>query len=204
MAEEIWIKGPQGRIQARWRWSAQDRSKALLLCHPHPQFGGTMNDRVLAACDDVASGIGISTLKFNFAGVGASEGDVGGIDAAAEDVKAAAAAMLNRNGSAGWWMGYSFGAVAALSALGSDVPGCKPKGVILVAPALSLLPDLPVLPGNIPFFVISGTEDQFVSPETLTGYFGASSVALIEGADHFFSGYDGVLSKTMCRLLSGT
>jgi len=203
VVEEIWIKGPQGRIQAHWRPSAQDRSKALLLCHPHPQFGGTMNDRVLAECDDVAFGMGISSLKFNFAGVGASEGVVGGIDAAAADVKAAAA-VLDRNGDEGWWMGYSFGAVAALSALASDVPASKPKGVILVAPALSLLPDLPVLPGDIPFFVISGTEDQFVSPETLTGYFGASSVALIEGADHFFSGYDEILSKTMYRLLSGT
>ncbi|MGB1423833.1 MAG: alpha/beta hydrolase [Pseudomonadales bacterium] len=202
--EETWIEGPQGRLEARWRESSERSSKTLLLCHPHPQFGGTMNDRVLTMCDGVALKLGFSTLRFNFSGVGASEGNIGGIDAAADDVRQVVVGMLDRNEDEGWLMGYSFGAAAVLAALGSGALTQKLRGIVLVAPALALLPSLPALPQGLRVFVVSGSADQFVSPDSLVGYFGESSVLLIEGADHFFSGYDEALTESLLKGLRGT
>src|SRR5437867_9908494 len=109
----------------------------IVVCHPHPLYGGDMDNPVVIRVAEVAESLGIATLRFNFRGVGASTGQHGGGEAEVEDIKAARAAMAERlpAGSAIGLAGYSFGAAVAarVAATTSDLPA-----LALVAPPLGM------------------------------------------------------------------
>src|SRR6476646_7466828 len=73
---KFFIQGPAGRLQALWRsgGQAEDFSRAAIVCHPHPQFGGTMENKVVARAARYIAEAGIEAIRFNFRGVGQSEG----------------------------------------------------------------------------------------------------------------------------------
>src|SRR5207247_7560700 len=111
----------------------------LVVCHPHPLYGGDMDNPVVIRVTEVADGLGIATLRFNFRGVGASTGQHGGGEAEAEDVKAARAAMAERlpAGAAIGLAGYSFGAAVVRR---GGAPASAPPCLALVAPPVGVLP----------------------------------------------------------------
>src|ERR1700684_1907317 len=109
---EISLNGPAGRLEARYQPAKDKRAHAALLLHPHPQHGGTMNNKIVYALFRAFTKRGFSALRFNFRGVGRSQGSF----ARGEGELADAASALdwlqtyNPNAGACWIGGFSFGA----------------------------------------------------------------------------------------------
>jgi len=185
MIESILIPGPVGGLEAEFA-RVDDEVAVAVLCHPHPLYGGSMHDGVLAELDRAFAAVAVSTLRFNFRGVGRSEGEHDGGAGEIEDVIAAFryAATLNPRVFLG---GYSFGAAAAVKAALTDAPA----GLLLVAPPPALLGTATV-PAAVPTRVIVGDRDDFVDVSALEDRFGGAGdgvhVEVLEGADHFFMG----------------
>jgi uncharacterized protein len=148
-----------------------------------------MDNPVVIRVAEVAEGLGIATLRFNFRGVGASTGQHGGGEAEVEDVKAARAAMAERlpAGSAIGLTGYSFGAAVAarVAATTSDLPA-----LALVAPPLGMYALDFLVRAPDPTLLVAGTKDQYCPEDALwqLGKRLGAEVEAIEGAEHFFFG----------------
>ena len=114
---DLFIDGTVGPLEARYSEAASATGLTAVLCHPHPQFGGTMNDLVLGALESALLASGISCLRFNFRGVGGSQGSYS--DGVGEIDDLVAATTWVRESSVGERIivvGYSFGGAVALSA----------------------------------------------------------------------------------------
>jgi alpha/beta superfamily hydrolase len=162
----------------------------LVLCHPHPLYGGDMDNPVVVRARDVAAEVGLATLRFNFRGVGASTGTHGGGEAERDDIAAALAALAERlpAGAPVGLLGYSFGAwVSARVASGS----AGLRALALVAPPLRMLPMGDGLSVPDPCLLVAGTRDPYCAVEDLQrlgATLAGAEVAVIDGADHFFFG----------------
>jgi len=116
---EVMFAGPDGRLEGRYHHAKQAHAPVALILHPHPLHGGTMNNRVVHALYQRFQSMGFSTLRFNFRGVGRSQGRYdGGIG----EISDAAAALdflqaVNPNASSLWVAGYSFGAYVGMQLL---------------------------------------------------------------------------------------
>ena len=71
---ELIINGPAGRLEARYHHEPDPQSPTALILHPHPQFGGTMNNPLVYDLFHMFHGLGCTTVRFNFRGVGRSQG----------------------------------------------------------------------------------------------------------------------------------
>jgi alpha/beta superfamily hydrolase len=163
----------------------------LALCHPHPLYGGDMDNPVIVRAAEVGRVAGLATLRFNFRGVGGSGGRHGGGDAEQSDLIAALVALRQTlpAGAKVIALGYSFGAGVAVR-----VAAATPlDAVALVALPLGLegYGTLPEPPHQIPVAVIAGSDDQYCPPdrvERLRAAWPRASVTVIPGANHFFFG----------------
>jgi alpha/beta superfamily hydrolase len=161
----------------------------ILICHPHPLYGGDMDNPVVVRAQEVCAGLGFATVRFNFRGVGASGGAHGGGMGEQEDARAALDALAKAVGGAPLALaGYSFGArIAALV-------GCQDRrvvGLALIAPPLAMY-DFSCLEGTrIPTLMVAGTGDSYCPPAELARLaerFPWATAVSVEGADHFFFG----------------
>ena len=198
---DLFIDGTVGRLEARYSEAASATGVTAVLCHPHPQFGGTLNDLVLGALESALLASGISSLRFNFRGVSGSEGKysdgVGEID----DVVAATTWVRERSvGERIMLVGYSFGGAVALSAQELLVPEC----MILVAPAVGMFGQQH--PPTAPALVILAENDQFVSADSTKSWFGDlnTRVEQISDTDHFFFGHHEQITKIVREFLTTT
>jgi uncharacterized protein len=161
----------------------------IVICHPHPLYGGDMDNPVVVRAQEVCAGLRFATLRFNFRGVGASGGAHGGGVGEQEDARAALDALAKAVGGAPLALaGYSFGArIAAL--VGCQDP--RVVGLALIAPPLKMY-DFGCLEGTrVPTLVVAGTVDSYCPPAELARLAERSAQATavsIEGADHFFFG----------------
>lgn len=176
------------RLDARLALPEATRT-ALVICHPHPLYGGDMDNPVVIRLAEVAQSLGVATLRFNFRGVGASTGKHGGGEAEQDDVKAALEALSGRlpEGSLVGLAGYSFGAwvAARVAATHPVLPA-----LALAAPPLEMhdLDFLERAPDST--LLVAGTRDQYcpVEPLRRLGQRVGAEVEIIEGAEHFFFG----------------
>ena len=173
----------------------------LVICHPHPLYGGDMHNPVVVRAAEVAQSLGLATLRFNFRGVGASGGVHGEGKAEQDDVLAALETLAARlpkdsrvakdgrvaaNVQVGL-AGYSFGSwvSARVVAAGHEVPA-----LALIAPPLGLY-DLDFLE-RVPThtLLVAGNRDPFCPLEAIerVGKRLRRPVEIIEGAQHFFLG----------------
>lgn len=190
MEQSLIVEVPGGPGLDARLWAPAGPSAGLLLCHPHPLYGGDMDNPVIVRAAEVAQGLGLATLRFNFRGVGASAGSHGGGVAERDDVKAALARMRSVVAAGGpvGLLGYSFGAwVAAHVAAepGAGLPLC------LVAPPLGMLDWTTVPPARPDLLVVAGNRDSYCplpDLERFTARLAGARTAVIEGADHFFFG----------------
>lgn len=194
------LRGPAGRLEALVNEGAPDAPFAAVVCHPHPKGGGTMNNKVvyhaMKALNDPEWGLGWPVLRFNFRGTGLSQGVHDG-KAEADDVLAALDWLENEYRRPLVAVGFSFGAMMALSACCS--PSRNPETVralaILGLPLRSERTDYsyPHLQSRtIPKLFLSGANDQFAPAQQLTQVVAAAAepkrFALLPHADHFFTG----------------
>ena len=184
MIKNTFVTGPAGNLEV----VINEENKTLwaILCHPHPLYGGNMDDAIVRIVEKALSNQRISTLRFNFRGTGFSEGKHDDGNGEVEDLLS----IFN-------WVsdsykpekiiiaGYSFGAViAAKSTL-----QIKSDLVLLVAPPTrAIRPDFFTESAVV---AITGSQDDFVNNKDLASLVEKSpnlKVTVIDGADHFFSG----------------
>ena len=116
---EVIFNGPAGRIEARYHHSKAAGSPIAILLHPHPTFGGTMNNPIVHALYQMFQSRGFSVLRFNFRGVGRSQGM---FENGAGELSDAASALdwlqsFNREAKICWIAGVSFGAWISMQLL---------------------------------------------------------------------------------------
>lgn len=192
------IDGPAGPLEARHDPAPQPHGGQAVLCHPHPQYGGSMADGVLDTLAQRLLQAGVGVLRFNFRGVGASAGGFDGGRGEVEDLLAAAAWLRDAfPGEALWAGGYSFGAWVAWEALEC---GLAADRVILVSPPVGPMA-FAARPAEVPVDVVAGSDDDFIEPKALAAWTGMT-VHTIDGADHFYSGHRGELEETLREIVS--
>jgi alpha/beta superfamily hydrolase len=164
-------------------------SAGVVICHPHPLYGGDMDNPVVVRVQEVCASLGLATLRFNFRGVGASAGVHAG-GAGEQDDAAAALDALGKAmpGGALAIAGYSFGARIAALVGGRDG---RIRGLALIAPPLAMYDFGFLEDTHVPTLVVAGTQDQYCPPDDFARFTSAHpwvTPATIEGADHFFFG----------------
>src|ERR1700687_900261 len=165
---------------------------AAVVCHPHPMYGGSMYNNVVDAILAAMWQLGYSTLRFNFRGVGASEGEHDGGRGEADDAGAAIAYLLSQPGvrkDGAVMAGYSFGATVAVAAGHEHADVSR---IIAVALPLSMTEARVPDGASKPLLLVSGDRDSY-SPvaalTTLQARIGKSAqLEVIKDADHFFGG----------------
>jgi uncharacterized protein len=178
-------------------------SPAAVVCHPHPMYGGSMDNSIVQVMLLSLWQHGYATLRFNFRGVGSSDGEYDGGPGEVDDAIAAASFLLAQPGVRhdGLVMaGYSFGAMVALMA------GYERTDVArIVAVALPVaMADARIPAGATkPLLLVSGDMDTY-SPvaglRALKDKLGDSArVEIVAGADHFFGGRDAELSRALAN-----
>ncbi len=194
------------RLEATWSLPT-DPQAVLVLCHPHPRHGGTMNAPLIAALARHLSREGWAVLRFNFRGVGASTGSWSGGEAEVADVAAAVRAARTRHPRlpahlAGW----SFGAATALrwqarSGNTSPYVGIAPPVASELTPRL---PDPETLAPAARTLIL-GDRDQFTPVDDLAAY--AESIGarleVMKGSDHFFHFRDVRVAELTAAALRG-
>ena len=189
--EKVFI--PSDGIQLEGLLSIQEARSfrgGVICCHPHPQYGGDMTHPVMTTVLEAAFQEGFSTLRFNFRGVGESEGSYGEGIGERQDVKAAANyfdSRLKGKPPLLVLVGYSFGAWTGFPVAVEDE---RFEGMVAIAPPLEIY-DFGYLKGcKKKKFFIAGDRDSFCPLSLLEGWYQQieepKSLAVIPGADHFF------------------
>jgi alpha/beta superfamily hydrolase len=165
--------------------------RVVVVAHPHPLYGGSMIDPVVLALARIAREHGASTLRFDFRGVGRSEGRHGGGEPEIADVIGAVRAARRLSGGAEVSLvGYSFGSWVALQA--ARAHAAEIERLALVAPAVTILPyERPAHASRFerPIAIAVGDRDGFCTApraRVLAQRIGAS-IAVLSGQDHFFA-----------------
>jgi len=165
----------------------------IVVCHPHPLYGGDMENPVVVRIAEVCGDLGLATLRFNFRGVGRSAGTHDGGAGEQRDVEAALAHLAGLVG-AGCPLalaGYSFGATVA-AGLARRHTGLA--GLALVAPPLARVDNGPftaLAAFGERLLLVAGTHDEFCPVEALARLGEAlpgATLDVIDGANHFFFG----------------
>jgi alpha/beta superfamily hydrolase len=194
------LTGPAGRLEALFNQGAPDAPYAALVCHPHPLYGGTLHNKVvyhaMKVLNDPAWGFRWPVLRFNFRGVGLSEGTHDG-KAETGDVVAALDWLRNEIGRPIVLAGFSFGAATTLriccSPQNEDKNVCALAALGLPTQANDLVYQYSFLSNaSIPKLFLSGDRDLFASAAQLAEVVASAAspkqLVLIPGADHFFTG----------------
>jgi alpha/beta superfamily hydrolase len=165
-AADLVLAGPAGRLEATVDVpeAARARAGVAILCHPHPLHGGTLRNKVVTMLDRSLRELGLATVRFNFRGVGASEGSFDEGDGEMQDLLAVAQWVQRvRPGDALWLAGFSFGAyVAAKAARHLPV-----RQLILIAPPVQKYPIAALPHPPCPWLVVQGEDDEVVDPQAV-------------------------------------
>lgn len=177
----------------------------VVLCHPHPQYGGSMNNNVVLALALGLVEAGFVTLRFNFRGVGESEGEHGQGETEFEEVLAALdliKAWPDTHGKTGI-VGYSFGSGILLR---HRPPAEAADAVALVSPALRYFGESALKASGKPVIVCCGDRDQLVEAERLTEelqtFAAPPESRIFDGVDHFWYGQEGRLVPEVARFFT--
>ena len=201
---EVIINGPEGRIEGRYHHSRGTNARVALLLHPHPEHGGTMNNRVVYHMHHVFVRRGFSVLRFNFRGVGRSQG---AFDRGEGELSDAASALdwlqgQNANVSGCWIAGFSFGAWIGMQLL---MRRPEINGFLSVAPPANLYDFSFLAPCPSSGLIAQGDRDEMVPLEAVQKLVDKLSLQkgividyrIIRGANHFFQ-KDGMAKLIEC------
>ena len=187
--------GPEGRLEGRFSPAPRPRAPVAMILHPHSQGGGTMNDRIVQRLYKTFADRGFATLRFNFRGVGRSQGS---FDHGTGELSDAAAALdwaqtINPEAKSCWIAGFSFGAWIGMQLL---MRRPEIEGFISIAPPANLYDFSFLAPCPSSGLIIHGDKDAVVPAKdvnTLVEKLKTQKGIVIEqkvlpGANHFFDG----------------
>lgn len=187
--ERVSIESNAGLLQAVVSTPREQALGIMVVCHPHPLYGGTMDNKVVTTLDQVARETGCAALRFNFRGVGESEGVHDDGKGEVEDALAAMSLASRLLPDAPLLLaGFSFGGAMALRAALRTVPA----QLVTVAPALNYWGGETVTAPECPWLLIHGDADEVVDcSDTLRRAREAQptpDIVVLEGVGHFFHG----------------
>ena len=192
---------PNGSLSLEGKLQARAGDEGIVICHPHPQMGGSMYNNVVETIRDVFVQNHYSSLRFNFRGVGESTGRYDEGKGEVQDVLSACEYMRGKNIRKLSLAGYSFGAWICCRLLKNHPDNFE--SVILVSPPDKFFPfDWGGLEGKISF-VINGDLDPFCDMESVkraSARIGARHL-ILNNVDHFYGGDESRLSEGLKQFL---
>jgi hypothetical protein len=205
MAEEaIGLQVENGEITLEGLMEEGRIGRNAIICHPHPLFGGNMQNNVVEVVRQTFASLGWGTLRFNFRGTGASGGNPEEGQKHALDLITISEFIRTRSAGRIDFAAYSYGAWATMAAVQM---GLCPDSLILISPPLDFisfeglkLPDTPTL-------IIAGDQDDYCSLQSLKNWLSNSpdsmlaSLESLAGVDHFYWGAERELSAKMVTFL---
>ena len=206
---EVNISGPSGRLEGKFHPQKNGDAPVAIILHPHPKFGGTMNNKVVYNLHYCFFNLGFTCLRFNFRGVGKSEGEFDdGLGELADAASALDFLQSNTPNSNGCWViGFSFG-----SWIGMQLLMRRPEisGFISVSPPANTYDFSFLAPCPSSGLIINGSLDRLVPPSDIKSLSDRLKLQKgiqvahreIEGADHFFTNFEGEMIKAVNEYLS--
>lgn len=200
----LFIPASHGRLEAILKEPAGEPRGIGLVCHPHPLGGGTMHNKVVFRAAAGLVDAGLTTLRFNFRGVGASTGEHDEIDGGVEDVKDAIDYMASEYpGQDMTLAGFSFGSRTGMAVGTSDE---RVKRLISVGTPVEKYRDYEFLYDvKKPILFVHGDKDEFCSVESLrsvTDHIPHAKVVIFENCGHFFDEHLNELRETISEWVS--
>lgn len=187
----VMIPGSAGRLEGLWKEARGAKRGSAVFAHPHPFHGGTLHNKVVYRVAQALTASGWETLRFNFRGVGLSEGRHDEGRGEVEDLRAALEEAEKHGGLPLLAGGFSFGSAVALRAIQGDARIAAFVGVGLpVGTASGAALPLPLPMPWLPSLFVVGEHDAFGPPAKLREFLAGSAAQIIEipGTDHFFEG----------------
>lgn len=202
--EALTIAGSAGALELKVS-APQERAQPPgvgIVCHPHPKYGGSLDNKVAYMLARSCSQVGLLAVRFNFRGVGRSEGEFGEREGEIEDLAAV------REWTRSQWpdarevlLGFSFGAYIALRAAAREAP----LQLVTVAPPLGYFGDEPVPRPDCPWLVVQGSADDVVDPlqvcERSQSLADPPQLEMLDGVGHFFHGHLQALRNVVVPVL---
>lgn len=203
----VFIEGPAGKLEVVLEAADKDAplvdgEYCAILCHPHPLYGGTMDNKVVTTMARVYRELGVPVTRFNFRGVGGSGGQHDNANGEVDDLRAVALWLGGQYPRARILIcGYSFGSVVAAA-------GCVSVGashLVLIAPPVARYAIGSDGCFPCPTVIVLGADDELVDP-TDAGNWAAqltspTTIITVPGASHFFHGQLVVLRELLSPLL---
>jgi hypothetical protein len=188
--QKVSITGPAGPIEALIeRPPSAVAGIVAVCCHPHPLYGGTMQNKVVHTLARAAQDQGVTSLRFNFRGVGGSGGSHDNGVGESDDAAAVADWCQRELGAAYLWaLGFSFGSFVAFRlAAARDA-----ELLVTVAPPVQRFDFARLEVPHCPWLVVQGDADELVDHKSVLGWIQAldpaPEVKILPGAEHFFHG----------------
>jgi hypothetical protein len=198
---KVYFLGSAGRIEGMYYQSENPLAESVLVLHPHPLYGGTMNNTIIYNISKLFVENGFSVLRINFRGVGNSDGSFSNGVGELEDASTALNWLYsyNQRSSRFWVAGFSFGAWIGMQLL---MRRPEIERFIAVSPPVSRYNFSFFSPCPIPGAIFQGGNDEIAIPEATTSLYNKTvddgdgvnvSYDIIEDADHFFLGKEQAL-----------
>lgn len=191
------VRGPAGKLEiAIGAPTGEDRNAIAVVCHPHPLHGGTMYNKVVTTLAKTFQGLGLTTVRFNFRGVGNSQGEFDHGRGEVEDLLAVVEWIQQTSGVKELWLaGFSFGAFIAAS----GAVQLPTKKLVTVAPPVEHFPMRNLPPILCDWVLVMGDKDDVVPADQVyawaEGRLPPPKIIRFPEAGHFFHGQLGELRQ---------
>jgi uncharacterized protein len=202
--ERVELRGPGGTLEASIETAAETSPAAFgVVCHPHPLYGGTLDNKVVYTIARAFQESGAPTIRFNFRGVGASQGEFGDGIGETEDALAAIAYGRDRWSNAALWLGgFSFGGAVAIRAAGA----ARPTRLVTVAPAIGRVDLTGAAMPQCSWLIVQGEADELVDAAETSSWAARlehrPELVVLPGVEHFFHGKLNELRAAIRQFLS--
>lgn len=190
VTEKLTLKGPIGSLEAMLESPADSEPQGnALILHPHPEQGGTMQNKVVHTLARAFQHRGMRSLRFNFRGTGASDGEFDDAEGEYDDAVAAMRYLAERWPDSPLWIaGFSFGAAIAIRVAAAH----GVNGLVSVAPAVSHFVGKMEKQPACPWLIVHGDKDEVVPVDDTVAWVNdldpGPELQVFSGAGHFFHG----------------
>jgi alpha/beta superfamily hydrolase len=188
-AASFMLDGPAGKLEAISDTAipADARRGVAVVCHPHPLQGGTMHNKVVTMAERALRESGLDTVRFNFRGTGASQGEYDDGHGEGDDLAAVVAWVRRvRLGDALWLAGFSFGSYVSIS----NAVRLHADALISIAPPVGRWKFEEIALPTCPWLIVQGEADEIVEPQAVFDWVDAlehkPELVRMPDTSHFF------------------